>query len=377
MKTVKILHSADLHIGAEESFLGAKSKERRFETLLTFEKAVNEAKKRGVRLFLMAGDLLDSNNIEKEFINGILDCINEAENIRFIYAAGNHDPLNCLSPFSVISKLPENLYVFPTNDYVLTFEDLNVKIYGKSFSEVFCSGEDRFSLTADEDYINILCVHGELDGEMSGNYNCIKREFIESSKMDYIALGHIHKRSEIRNINGTYFAYSGCIEGHGFDETGEKGVYIGEIGKSFCELEFIRTSKRLYLTEEVDITDLRDEKEVCEKILTDLAQKYDNFSNNLYKIILKGSYEEGKKLKSEEISVRLSEKLYFCKVTDNSCVSLDLKALSIENTLKGLFVKKMLEKIENSEDCEKESLQAALNIGLAAFDGEVSFDEDK
>lgn len=377
MKTVKILHSADLHIGAEESFLGTKSKERRFETLLTFEKAVNEAKKRGVRLFLMAGDLLDSNNIEKEFINGILDCINEAENIRFIYAAGNHDPLNCLSPFSVISKLPENLYVFPTNDNVLTFEDLNVKIYGKSFSEVFCSGEDRFSLTADEDYINILCVHGELDGEMSGNYNCIKREFIESSKMEYIALGHIHKRSEIRNINGTYFAYSGCMEGHGFDETGEKGVYIGEIGKSFCELKFIRTSKRLYLTEEVDITDLRDEKEVCEKILTDLAQKYDNFSDNLYKIILKGSYEEGKKLKSEEISVRLSEKLYFCKVTDSSFVSLDLKALSIENTLKGLFVKKMLEKIENSEDCEKESLQAALNIGLAAFDGEVSFDEDK
>ena len=376
MKTVKILHSADLHIGAEESFLGAKSKKRRFETLLTFERSVDEAKKRGVQLFLIAGDLLDSNNIEKEFINGILDCINEAKDIRFIYAAGNHDPLNCLSPFSLISELPENLYIFPTNDYVLTFDDLNVKIYGKSFSEVFCLGEDRFSLAADENYINILCLHGELDGEMSGNYNCIKREFIGNSKMDYIALGHIHKRSGINNINGTYFAYSGCMEGHGFDEIGEKGVYIGEIGKGFCELEFVRTSKRLYLTEETDITDLRDEKEVCEKILADLAEKYDNFSENLYKIILTGSYEEGKKLKSEEISVRLNEKLYFCKVTDSSFVSLDLKALSVENTLKGLFVKKMLEKIEDSEDCEKENLQAALNIGLAAFDGEVGFDED-
>ena len=251
-----------------------------------------------------------------------------------------------------------------------------MKIYGKSFSEVFCLGEDRFSLAADENYINILCLHGELDGEMSGNYNCIKREFIGNSKMDYIALGHIHKRSGINNINGTYFAYSGCMEGHGFDEIGEKGVYIGEIGKGFCELEFVRTSKRLYLTEETDITDLRDEKEVCEKILADLAEKYDNFSENLYKIILTGSYEEGKKLKSEEISVRLNEKLYFCKVTDSSFVSLDLKALSVENTLKGLFVKKMLEKIEDSEDCEKENLQAALNIGLAAFDGEVGFDED-
>lgn len=376
MKTVKILHCADLHIGAEESFLGAKSKERRFETLLTFERTVDEAKQRGIQIFLIAGDLLDSNNIEKEFINGILDCINEARDIRFIYAAGNHDPLNCLSPFSVISELPENLYVFPTKNYVLTFEDLNVKIYGKSFSEVFCKGEDRFTLPADSDYLNILCIHGELDGEMSGNYNCIKREFIENSKMDYIALGHIHKRSGIKNINGTYFAYSGCMEGHGFDETGEKGVYIGEIGKNFCSLDFFRTSKRLYLTEEIDITGLKDEKEVCEKILADLKQKYDDFSENLYKIILKGSYEESKKFKSEEISVRLNEKLYFCKIIDNSVLSVDLKALSSENTLKGLFVKKMLEKTENSEGCEKEALLKALNIGLTAFDGEVSFDEN-
>ena len=36
MDTVKILHCADVHIGAEESFLGEKSYSRRRETLLTF-----------------------------------------------------------------------------------------------------------------------------------------------------------------------------------------------------------------------------------------------------------------------------------------------------------------------------------------------------
>ena len=53
---VKILHMADLHIGANESFLGEKAVSRRLEALLTFEKAVDLAKEERVQLFLIAGD---------------------------------------------------------------------------------------------------------------------------------------------------------------------------------------------------------------------------------------------------------------------------------------------------------------------------------
>ena len=42
--------------------------------------------------------------------------------------------------------------------------------------------------------------------------------------MDYIALGHIHKFSGIKRIGNTYYAYSGCPEGRGFDEEGDKGI---------------------------------------------------------------------------------------------------------------------------------------------------------
>ena len=44
MDTVKILHCADLHIGAQESFLGEKSLSRRLETLLTFERIIELAR---------------------------------------------------------------------------------------------------------------------------------------------------------------------------------------------------------------------------------------------------------------------------------------------------------------------------------------------
>ena len=41
MNNVKILHTADIHIGARDAFLGTTAESRRFETLLTFEKIVD------------------------------------------------------------------------------------------------------------------------------------------------------------------------------------------------------------------------------------------------------------------------------------------------------------------------------------------------
>ena len=44
MNSVKILHCADIHLGAQDSFLGENAAKRRFETLLTFEKIIETAK---------------------------------------------------------------------------------------------------------------------------------------------------------------------------------------------------------------------------------------------------------------------------------------------------------------------------------------------
>ena len=48
----------------------------------------------------------------------------------------------------------------------------------------------------------------------------------------------------------------------------------------------------------------------------------------------------------------------------------DLNALRNEASLKGVFVTKMLEKIENEPE-NAEKLEQALKIGLKAFSGEV------
>lgn len=376
MDNVKILHCADLHIGAAESFLGTRAKARQTETLITFEKIINIAKENNTDIMLIAGDLFDSNNIDSAFVNRVFECFEQIPKTKIVFAAGNHDPLNADSPFKKHKSL-QNLYVLGTKDCFVEFSDLNVRVYGKSFKEVYVKGEPRFSLTPDKDFINIMCIHGELKQDLASDYNAVTNEFIENSGMDYIALGHVHKRTEVKKSGNTYFAYCGCAEGQGFDELQEKGIYLGEISKGFCNLKFVPTAKRMHIFETVDISDLSDSSEIADKIIDFLKQKYsDGYTENLYKIAITGGVGENAAFSLPEITSRLNEQLYFAKVKDKTEIKADFETLVTEQNLKGVFVKNMLAKIQNAQPDEKEKLKSALNIGLKAFCGEVSYDED-
>lgn len=375
METVRILHCADLHIGAAQTMLEGKAQTRRLEALLTFERIIELAKEQNVRLILIAGDLFCSNSIERSAVNRVIDCIKSAPDIEVVFAAGNHDPYNFTSPLSG-AVLPDNFHILPENDSVIPFDSLGVKVYGRSFSDVYLQGEPNFTLKPDGDYINIMCQHGEIKSDLSSNYNSITNEFIDNCGMDYVALGHVHKRSEVARRQNTFFAYSGCAEGLGFDELGDKGVYIGDVGKGFCELKFFKTSIRTHEAVPVDVSDCADSPSAAGKVLRELSDKFgENFRDNLYKIILTGNVDEGRFFDTSEIASRLSGTVYFAKVKDETSVSVDLEVLKNEKSLKGIFVSKMLEKIaQNPQD---KTLREALNIGLRAFSSEVAYNENQ
>lgn len=375
MNSVKILHCADLHIGVVESSLGTLALGRQAEALMTFEKIINLAKEDNVDVVLIAGDLFNSNNVDKSFVDRCFECFAAIPDIKIVYAAGNHDPLNAESPFKT-RELPQNLYALDTDDCFVEFSDINTRVYGKSFKEVYMQGTPRFSLDTDDNYINIMCIHGDLRSDLGSDYNSITSDYIKNSGMDYIALGHVHKRTDVGKIGNTFVAYCGCPEGQGFDELGEKGVYIGEISKNACNLQFISTAKRMHIAENIDISGLSTSNDIADCIIHTLKQKYnDTFADNLYKIILVGQISDETVISIPEISSRLNDVLYFAKVRDKTEIKTDLDAIAQENSLKGIFVKNMLMRINNAQDDEKEMLQAALNIGLKAFYGEVTYDE--
>ena len=173
----------------------------------------------------------------------------------------------------------------------------------------------------------------------------------------------------------------GGEKGMGFDELGEKGVYIGEISKGGNNLEFLPTARRMCLFEKINITDC--DTEILVWICPDMV--FENFflnasligwpkqehAENLCKIELIGTAN----IIPAEVLSRLGS-LYYAKLRDKTEPPINYEELSHEISLKGLFVKNMLSRLNAADGEEKENLKEALKLGLKAFDGEVSCDEN-
>lgn len=372
-ESVKIVHTADLHLGAAAVNTGDAS-ERSAEMRITAENIFKLCREESADLLLIAGDLFESNSVDDGTVESVFSAIANIAETQVVFAAGNHDPLTSDSPFlKYRDKLPENLTVLKTEDSCVEFEELGVRIYGKSFSSVYMEKSERFGIEPINDgLINIMVLHADKAGD--SKYNPINDNFIKSSKMDYIALGHIHKYSGIMRLENTFFAYPGCPEPHGFDECGEKGVILATVFKNKVDARFVPISRRRYETVNCDITGVSNSVEITDRIFLEV-EKFENYADNYYKIFLVGNVDPSVKISQKEIEIRLNDRLHFAKIKNKTFPEINLELLRRENTLKGKFVSEMLDLIESDKENGK-LYRDALNLGLKAFYSEVYYDEN-
>ena len=263
---------------------------------------------------------------------------------------------------------PDNVYIFKGSIEKVVLEDLNTVVWGAAFNEYHVRKSLLKNINVDNNYINIMTIHGDISNTDDGNeYNPMTRRDIENSKLDYIAIGHRHNFSGILRENNTFYAYAGCPQGRGFDEVGDKGIILGEVTKGAVDLNFIRTSKRNYYVEEIDISDSVSYDEVRLRILSSINEE--ERKNNLYKLILKGQIESYINLNEGVILEKIKKDFYFVKVIDKTEVKLDFDKISEDYSIKGVYAKKLLEKMKE-EDCDKEILQMALKLGIQSLSHE-------
>ena len=373
MDAVKIIHTADLHLGSART--GVKN--GRIEIENTFYKIINLCKTECVDFLLIAGDLFDSPY--QENAENVISAMAQIPDTTIAIAPGNHDPA-CPGSIYLRYKFPDNVVVFQGFGEHIDFPEKNVRLYGGGFTDRF----EKISLmrsfdTPSSDFINICILHADFVPESTASeYNPITASQVEASGFDYLALGHIHKRSEIQKLGKTHFAYPGCPDGMGFDELGSHGIYIGEIGTDLCKLEYREISSRQYIIDNVVICGCVNSFDAVEKILNHIKLTYgDEFNRNLYRIRLCGELPADTTVDSFQIQALLAEVLNHIKVEDCTDTDVsDLSKITAENSLRGIFAQKMQARINVAEPDMQETLRNSLKIGLKAFNKGVKLDDN-
>ena len=357
---MKFVHIADMHF--DSPFVNLSDKDilgdlRRLEQRKAFKKIIEYIKQNQIEYLFISGDLYEHKYVKLSTIEYINSLFQEIPNTKIFISPGNHDPYIKNSYYNKFNW-NENVKIFHSE--IEKIEEKDVNIYGYGFDEFYCTNCGIEELELEEsNKINILVIHGTLDGASleEKQYNSMTRRMLQEKKFDYIALGHIHKPDYSTNI-----VYPGSTISLGFDELGEHGMIVGDIQKGEVKLEFIPLDEEKFKEIEMDVTDIVSKEELIEKI-----NELEIQNNEYIKVILIGNrnfeinkYELLKYMENERI----------IKIKDHTKIAYNLEKMANENTLKGLFAKEMLEKLNqpNMAEEEKEIIEKAIEIGIEALE---------
>lgn len=352
---MRILHAADLHLDSPLSSLPApQAAQRRRELRDLPRRLVQFAQAEGVDVVLLPGDLLDAQRFHPQSVQALTQALGELSTPVFL-APGNHDPFTHQSPYAT-APWPDNVHIFSTPEMeAVELPTLNAVIHGCAFTAPHREDSPLTGYTVPQDgRLHLLCVHGEV--APMGRYAPIAPGQLGATGAHYAALGHVHRCSGLQREGNTFWAYPGCPEGRGFDEAGEKGCLIVDVTHQGTTAKFAPLCCRQYRTQEVDISTLY-------QTLAGLE-----YSDDLVRLTLTGEAETVPPLSS--IAQQAAPHFFYVEVTDATTLPQRLWQRAGEDSLTGLFLRTMYEKIQAAPPQEQPRLMLATRFGLAALEGE-------
>lgn len=368
---VKILHTADIHLGAKFSSLGDKGDYQRGQVKNTFKNLVATAIREKVNIVLIAGDLFDANLQPQGNIDLVIEQFNllNKNGIPVCLIPGNHDPFDSSSIYRKIDFEQEcpNAKVFVEQE--MTYEeypDINLTIYGKPnlSSNSYVSplkGLRRATPTT----FHVALAHGSfyIPGKVAEDDHPFKLEKIKTSGMDYIALGHWHRPYMCSDNPPAW--YPGPPEWVPDQKEIGNVLIVSLSDSSEAKIEPKRIGLRDYDEIEVEPSGVGSSAELKGKIIN-------GANKNLIRMVtLKGLRDAELIIDTEKLEHELMEEFFFLRIIDQSYPKLkEISEATYEGQLiKARFIKLMKEKIRNSEGEEKDVAENALQYGIALLKG--------
>jgi len=301
---MKILHSADWHIGELSGPVIEGKNARLQDTLKCVDYLVEYAEKEQPDAILISGDLFDKSKLWGDNMLMLID--EAAKRLRLLarvaptvlmFGTDNHDSMRAFQNLSEMHIAGLDVITSPESFNVCTesgplqiacvpgFDKgyFRAKFPGMAPAEehMMCSNllgdmVNGLSAQLDPTIPSVLMAHYTVVGcELDNGQHVftqsevvLPKEALSGSAFDLVALGHIHRAQRVEGIEKPVF-YSGPVNGITFNEEGQdKGFWMHEIGTietdeesempDYVGSEFVVTPSREFYTIKADLTDSQD-----------------------------------------------------------------------------------------------------------------------
>ena len=342
---MKILHTADWHLDAPLQGHGPALR----QALEAIPGQIFEiCRAEGCDLVLLSGDLFDGAYTPHSY-QSLYDVL-KAMAVPVFITPGNHDYCGPNSPWAK-EMWPENVHIFRTSRIEsVAIPELDARVYGAGFESMDCPALlQGFRADGPERYA-IGIFHGD-PTQASSPYNPITKAQVQASNLDYLALGHIHKADSFL-AGKTLCAWPGCPMGRGYDEPGEKGVYIVTLEEN-ASVQFRPLDTPCFY-------DLQAAPETLESILPPVGNR------NYYRVTLTGSCE-APNLTALQVEFAHLPNLV---LRDRTTRPVDVWGSLGEDSFEGVYFGLLKQAMDAAPEEEKQEILLAAQISRALLEGQ-------
>ena len=252
---IKFLHMSDVHLGCRRYNIEERTKDF-FRSW--YDVIQNHAIPNAVDFVLIAGDFFDRRNIDPQTMNHALAGLQllKDNDIPVVAIEGNHDRRDAVSDYSWMrsfsqagffilleparaeeteeNALPWQMVPWDEDSRTGSYVDIKgARIYGTHWYGTSANAAmpmlaESLRTARGEGLFHILLLHTDVEGQLNRPIPALSVERLKELRtlVDYVALGHTHKKFEIDN-----WAFNpGSLEACSIDEyREERGLYLVEV----------------------------------------------------------------------------------------------------------------------------------------------------
>ncbi|HZK56614.1 MAG TPA: hypothetical protein VFC84_20860 [Desulfosporosinus sp.] len=351
----------------------------------SFEAMVSLCRSEKVELLFLTGDLFDQDYVHKETVERVTRSLATLKSTKIFIAPGDRDPFVATSAYR-LAVWPSNVHIFSSEISCVKIPSHNITVYGAGWTAYQQEGPVLEGFQTKRDgTISMMLLHAEVKSVINTEgFIPILPEYIASSGLAYLALGHQESWSGIQNVGETVWSDSGYLEARGFGQSGPHGVILGEIKQDSVRIEFRELGKRHYI--EKTLTIPANIETLMNKLMIETS--VEERRRDLFRIKLSGSFQNVEAL-VHPLQMLLADKFRFVEVVHNEDITNRQSGEEVDSqlnsrvgnwdthhTLTQLFVSRLKELQDSAVDAETHKhWQLVMKIGLAAL-GQGRLDDE-